>query len=215
MKEDLKLYAGIAIKSGLKWLFVACSGWILTLVFLIIVLIQQHGTGHGKMVVFFSQLASANWAALVVLLASPLFFFLYFVLANKIAIQTLIYNLWTKKGMDLIRPALSTALKRITSNVNWSKNLSDEAMLRARLLEASRRDKTISTNTKRVVTFSLKRIKLDDVDLQNEKLSLYDVLLDKLLQYFSTFAEPDFLLFWVLLILQILLFSAAQYLHQI
>jgi hypothetical protein len=201
MKEDLKLYAGIATKSVLKWLFIVCSGWILTLIFLIIMLFQYYGTGHGKV------------AALILVLLSVLFCFLYVVVANKVAIQTLIYDFWTKKGIQLVKPVLSTAVHQITNNQHWLKEVSNDAMLRARLIDASKNNKTTAKNTRRILVFSLKRIQLDDIDFQNEKLSLYDVLLDKLLQYFATFVEPDFLWFWVLLLLQVLLFSTAQYLH--
>jgi hypothetical protein len=211
MKEDVKLYALIAGKSALRWGLVVFAGVFFSLLFLIVLLVQYYGTGSGKFLVYFCNLWQTNLAAWVLIFCFPVFIFLYVVLANKIVIQSLVYELWSKKAVVYVEPALQRVVARITNNQQWMRDFSNKAMLRARILEAGKTDKTISSTSRKVLVFAFQRINLDDIDFSQEKLSLYDVLLTKLMQFISEMVEPGYVLVWLLLGLQTLLFVLAQY----
>lgn len=208
MKENIKLYAKISGKAFLKWLFVIVSGIVLTLILFLIILFTNSsgaGGGHGNAYAFILNLAVQDFFGFLLFIGTPVFIFLYFAIANKIGIQTIIYEIWTNKAVQFVEPAIKKIAEKITSKQNWVTTVSNEAMLRAKLLDANRNDKSNSTLNKRVLGYVFKKIKLDDIDFRDENLTLADILTLKLKNFISETTQPSFKLFWVLLVVQIVL----------
>jgi hypothetical protein len=84
-------------------------------------------------------------------------------------------------------------------------SVSDKAMLRAKLLDENRNDKSNSSLNRRVLGYVFKKIKLDDIDFRDENLTLTEVLTLKLKNFISETTKPSFTLFWVLVGVQFLL----------
>jgi len=214
MKEDIKLYGLLSGKSFFRWLFIAVSGIVLTVITFLIVLFQNistTGEDERKKVVFIVDLAMDNTGAFVLLLGAPLFIFFYIVLANKIAIHYMIFQIWKNKAINYVEPAVKQIVERANSQHNGTERIADSAMLKARLLQEIRQDKRTSPINKRVISYGLKKIRLDDIDFANEKVSLPTIISDKLKAYISETAEPGYLLFWLLLTIHIFLFVCSQY----
>ena len=214
MKEDIKLYARISGKSFFRWLFIAVSGMVLTVIFFLIILFQNistTGEDERKKTVFIVDLAMDNTGAFLLLLAAPLFIVLYVVLANKIAIHYMIFQIWKNKAINYVEPAVKNIVERATSQHTGTKKIADGVMLKARLLQETRQDKRTSPINKRVISYGLKKIRLDDIDFDNEKVSLPIIISDKLKAYISETTEPGYLLFWLLAGFQCLLFACSQY----
>lgn len=213
MHEDLKLYAKITGKALLKWALVVTSGLTLTIVFFFFILFQNSagaGGGHGSALAFVINLAAGNPCGFVLFAGAPVFTFLYFMVANKITIQSVIYDMWSKKASGFVEPTIKKIADRLTSKQNWINDVSNEALLRARLLDANKNEKTTSKTNKKVTNYILKKIRLDDIDFGNEKLSFANIISDKLKNYISEATKPSFLFFWLLFLLQIALFTCAQ-----
>lgn len=208
MNESIKLYAKISGKSFLKWLIVIITGIVVTMIFFFVILFTNAsgaGGGHGNALAFITNLAIQDFFGLLLFAGAPVFIFLYFSVANKIAIQTVIYEIWTNKAVQFVEPAIKKIAEKITSKQNWITTVSNSAMLRAKLLDENRNDKSNSTLNKRVLNYVFKRIKLDDIDFRNENLTLADIITLKIKNFISGIAEPSFKLFWVLLITQFVL----------
>lgn len=208
MKENIKLYAKISGKAFLKWLFVLLSGSIISAILFLIIFftnVSGAGGGHGNAYAFVINLAVQDLFGFLLFIGMPLFVFLYFAVANKIGIQTIIYEIWTNKAMQFVEPAIKKIADKITSKQNWMTSVSDQAMLRAKLLDENRNDKSNSSLNRRVLGYVFKKIKLDDIDFRDENLTLTEVLTLKLKNFISETTKPSFILFWVLVGVQFLL----------
>jgi hypothetical protein len=109
MKENIKLYAKISGKAFLKWLFVLLSGSIISAILFLIILftnVSGAGGGHGNAYAFVINLAVQDLFGFLLFIGMPLFVFLYFAVANKIGIQTIIYEIWTNKAMQFVEQQL-------------------------------------------------------------------------------------------------------------
>lgn len=208
MKESIKLYAKISGKAFLKWFLIVASGIVITLVFFFIILFSNAsgaGGGHGNPFALLISLALEDVFGLLLFAGAPIFIILYFLIANKVAIHTVIYEIWTNKAVVYVEPAVQKIAEKITSKQNWISTVSDQAMLRAKLLDANKNDKSTSTLNRRVLNYAFKKIKLDDIDFQNEKLTLADILTSKLKNFISESAKPSFNLYWILIGIQVVL----------
>ena len=214
MKEDIKLYARISGKSFFRWLFIAVSGIALTIVLFLVVLFQNistTGEDERKKTVFIIDLAMDNTGAFLLLAGAPIFILLYIILANKIAIHHMIFQIWKNKAVHYVEPAVKNIVERATSQHNGTIKVAHGAMLKARLLQENRQDKRTSPINKRVIGYGLKKIRLDDIDFANEKVSLTTIISDKLKAYISATAEPGYLLVWLLAGFQLILFACSRY----
>ncbi len=208
MKENIKLYAKISGKAFLKWLFVLVSGITITFILFLIILLTNAsgaGGGHGNAYAFVVNLAVQDFFGFLLFVGAPVFIFLYFAIANKVGIQTIIYEIWTNKAVQFVEPAIKKIAEKITNKQNWMTTVSDQAMLRAKLLDENRNDKSNSSLNRRVLGYVFKKIKLDDINFRDENLTLADILTLKLKNFISETTKPSFSLFWILVGIQILL----------
>ncbi|MBW1655064.1 hypothetical protein [Flavobacterium quisquiliarum] len=215
MKEEIKMMASISAKSSLKWLIVMVGGNIFTLILFFIILFQNAsfaGGGHGNAYAFIVGLLLNNICGFILFVGAPVFAFLYFVIANKVAIQQMIYLTWkNKKFSDYIDSKVVFLVDKITDSNRLVGTISNESMLRLKLLEANKNDKESSRIKKKIINYLFQKIKLDDIDFSREDLKLSQIVSVKLNQFISETVEPSLLFFWLLLLLQVVLFVIAQF----
>ncbi|MGE8339601.1 MAG: hypothetical protein ACN6OI_01090 [Flavobacterium sp.] len=215
MKEEIKVVAGISVKSSLKWLVIMIIGNLFTLILFLIILFQNAdfaGGGHGNAYAFLSGLFLNNIYGFILLAGAPVFAILYFLIANKAAIQQMIYRTWKNKVFaSYIDSKVVFLVDKLTASNNWSSAVSNKALLKMQLLEANRNDKESSKIKKKVINYLYQKINLDDVDFSNKDLKRSEVVSVKLNQFISEAVEPSLLFFWLLLLIQIVLFVAAQF----
>ncbi len=206
----IKTFTKIAAKAALKWSIVFGAGIIFSVVFLVVAWIQNSGLGDG----FFSLIKALllnNTAAFFLIFGSPVFMALYFVIANKVALQTAIHGIWKNKAEDFVTNRVKAIVNGITSRSDWANKISDGAMLRMRLLEANSNDPESSGLKKRVLKFGFKQIKLNDINLKDENVRLSDVIANRMSAFISEASEPSYLFFWILLGLQLVLLVISQF----
>jgi len=215
MKEEIKVVAGISAKSSLKWLVIMIIGNLFTLILFLIILFQNAdfaGGAHGNAYAFLSGLFLNNIYGFILLAGAPVFAILYFLIANKAAIQQMIYLTWKNKVFaSYIDSKVVFLVDKLTASNNWSSAVSNKALLKMQLLEANRNDKESSKIKKKVINYLFQKINLDDVDFSNKDLKRSEVVSVKLNQFISEAVEPSLLFFWLLLLIQIVLFVAAQF----
>ncbi|MBZ4033643.1 hypothetical protein K6T82_02625 [Flavobacterium sp. 17A] len=215
MKEEIKIVTAISAKSSLKWLVIMIIGNIFTLICFLIILFQNGsfaGGGHGNIYAFLSGLFLNNICGFILIAGAPIFAILYFLIANKAAIQQMIYLTWKNKGFaDFVNSKVVVLVDKLASSKNWTGTISNAAMLKLQLLEANRNDKESSKIKKKVIGYLFRKINLDDIDFSNKELKLSEVISIKLNQFISEAVEPSLLFFWLLLLFQVVLFIAAQF----
>ena len=215
MQEEIKIIAGISAKSSLKWLFVMISGNVFTVICFLMILFQNAdfaGGGHGNAYAFITGLFFNNICGFILFAGAPIFAFLYFLIANKAAIQQMIYLTWKNKTFaDYIDAKVILLTDKLVGANHWTTAMSNESMLRLKLLEANKNDKETSRIKKKIINYLFQKIKLDDVDFNKEDLKLSGIVSLKINQFISEAVEPSLLFFWLLLLLQIVLFVVAQF----
>lgn len=208
MKENFKIAAKIGGKTALKWIFIFVLGNIVTLITFLIALygnIELAGGGHGSIIALFLGLLTTNFFAFLLVFGAPVFLVLYFIIANKVSIQNAVYLLWQGKAGDYISNKVGNITKKITEKEGWRKNLSDKAMLKARILQLTKEDTDTSKLQRKVIGFGFKKIKLDEINFKDENLNLSDILIGKFNNFIAETAKPSLKLMWLLIIIQITL----------
>lgn len=212
--ENTKIAAKISGKIFLKWIFIFGLGNIVTFITFFIAIysnIEMAGGGHGNIIALFLGLLLSNLLAFLLVIGAPVFLVFYFMLANKISIETAIYLLWKSKMGDFISEKVGSIAKLITEKEGWSKDLSDKALLKAKVLQLIKNDKNTSKLQRKVIEYGLKKIQLDDIDFEEEHINLATILTTKFNNFVSQTVQPSLKLVWILAAVQILLLIASFY----
>lgn len=214
MKEEVKLMANITAKSSLKWITIVLLGNLVTLVCFFTILfenISYAGGGHGNVYAFFINLFFHNICGFLLLVGAPVFAIGYFMIANKVAIQSMIHQLWTNKMGSYLDAKVILLVDKITDSNKVANSISNESILRLQLLEANKRDHESSRIKKKAIGYFFSKIKLDDIDFSNKDLKLSEIISFKLNKFISETIQPSFFLFWLLLAFQLVLIVVAQF----
>ncbi|WCC44077.1 hypothetical protein PJW08_09695 [Tenacibaculum finnmarkense] len=206
MKENIKIAVKISGKTALKWIFIFSLGNIVTLITFLIALygnIGLSGGGHGSIIGLFTGLITTNIFAFLLIFGSPAFIAIYFVIANKISIQNAIYLLWEGKARNYISSKVENVTKKLTEKEGWKKELTDKAILKAKILQLTKNDNDTSKLQRKIINFGFNKIKLDEIDFQDENLNLSDFLTNKFNDFIAETTKPSLKLLWILIITQI------------
>ena len=202
MNENIKTFAKIGIKSTLKWFGIFAFGTGITILFFTLVLIQNRK---------FFELTTTNPAGFTTLISVPLFIFLYFIIANKYTIQNIIYSIWINKGHEFVEPLVNKIGTRITSKTNWTSEVSNQVLLRAKLINENANDIETPKMQRKILNYVIKKINLDDINFKDENLRLTDVLVLKIKSFISTVSKPSLTSFWIVVLVQIVIFTVSQF----
>jgi hypothetical protein len=206
VEENLKTAVKISGKTALKWILVFALGNIVTLITFLIALynnIELAGRGHGTIMIFPFVLLATNFLAFLLIFGAPVFLAIYFMIANKISIQTAIYLLSKGKAGNYISSKVGALTIKITEKEGWRKEFTEGAVLKAKILQLIKEDKGTSKLQCKVINFGFKKVKLDEIDFQDENLNLSDFLTNKFNDFVSETAKPSLKLFWIFIIIQI------------
>jgi len=213
MKENFKLAAKIGAKTLAKWGIFVGGGWLLSIICFLIVLFTNSGLAVGGdeagAIAFVANLFSKNIWGFVLFLGAPIFMTLYFMFANKMAIQNSLHLLWENKAGDYITSKVRSLVERLSASNNWAGKATDKTVIRAKMLDANRKNPDASKLQRTIINYGMKKVRLDDVDMQDENFKLSDLLADRFNEFISEAAKPSMAPFWILAIIQgVLLFLA-------
>ncbi|KAF2508809.1 hypothetical protein [Flavobacterium foetidum] len=214
MKEEIKIAARITAKTSLKWFTIILIGGFFTLICFLIILFQHIGMaggGHGSAYALTVDLFLNNICGFLLFAGAPAFAAGYFMIANKVAIQTMIHQVWENKMGKYIEDKVVMLVDKLTASHNLTNSISNSTILRLKLLEANKNDKETSMIKKRIIGYFFAKIKLDDIDFSNKDLKLSEIISFKLNRFISETIEPSFLFFWLLLAFQLILIIVAQF----
>ena len=161
MNENIKTFARIGTNSTLKWLGIFLLGILISLVLFTIVLVQN--------IKYFGFITN-NPAALILLIGTPFFIFIYLLIANKFSIQNVIYNIWINKGQEFVEPLVEKIGAKITSKSNWASEVSNQAKLKAKLISENASDMETPKIQRKILNYAIKKVQLDDINFKDENL---------------------------------------------
>ena len=210
MIEHIKLAAEIGGRTFLKWFMLVAVGSMLSLLCAAVVVFNNTGLGgggHGNALAFMINLFSANTTGFILLVGSPVFIVLYFLVANKIAIANTIYLVLKNKAGDMISAQVGRLVDGLTSGSTWLAKGSDAALLRAKLLQANMDDPNTSKLKRGVIKYGFNKIQLDDIDLQAGDTKLSTIVVGKVEHLMRETAKPSLKLFWMLVWVQLALLA--------
>ena len=209
----------------LAWLKVAIPGILFSIICLIVsIKLLSNNTGPvfsgagnsdaGAVVGFFVLMLNEFWSGLLLLASlGGLLFFLTF--ANKLAIQTAIYQTWKQKASDWIMNKFEAYLDKLNQRKISSKKPLDNAKdVKAEMLSMIKEDSTTSSLQKRVMRFILPKLYLDDVNFNDPELKLNTVIRTAVAGKLSDTLEPSLMWFWIVFAAQItIMILAVMYDH--
>lgn len=214
MKKEIITVATIGIKSALKWGFILFIGNLISVIIFFTVIYSNkeffggggHSNGFAAIFTFLTGLFSNNIFAFLSLVLLPAIVTIYFILANKTAIQNTIYLIWKGSTGDYISSKVKSILINITQNEGWRKEIANKARLKAKVMQATANDSNTSKIQRRVIKFGFKKMKLNDINFQDERLDIPETLTNRFNNFVTNTTRPSFLYFWILVIFQMTLF---------
>lgn len=214
MIENVKIFSKIAAKTFVSWFLVVAVGTIISFAFFLIILFEISGNaggGHGNVVAFLAGLFADNKTAFILFVGAPVFVILYFLIANKYATESAIYQIWKAKAENFVGEGVKKLTDRLLANVKTVDSISNESLLKVKLLDENRKNPETSRLKRNLISYIIKKIRLDDIDFSDKEVKLSDVVATKVNNFISENSEPSLKFFWILLIVQIVLFIISQF----
>ncbi len=208
MSSESKIYRSIGLKSAMAWSKIAFGGLIFSVIcFLagIMILFNSPEKENG-----FALVIKTEPYADALIVMSCIFVFLYFALASKHALQTALYSLWKNKLSDFILPKTLTYIEHISNALQpeWLKDVTNKAMIKIKLLDEVRKDKSINRIQRKALNLGFRKLKLDDMDFQQDQ-PLASIICLKINNTIASVSRPSMFLFWLLIGLQVVMLILA------
>ncbi|KML15412.1 MULTISPECIES: hypothetical protein [Burkholderia] len=221
--ENLRIISTISRRSMWAWIKTLLIGSAFVFTNIIVGLCltvnsQQHGiaaahvSGHAyplAMLLAISDLFRTNFFPSLLVLSGFLNVPLFIVLANKQAISTLIYNAHTLKLTDFLELKIQALINRVISRQpEFTKHIPNWRALRSKLIHENKSD-SMSWLFKKATNYCLRKIKMDDVNFSDPKLSYPEFISTKLKQFTQESLKPSMTFVWMACIANVLLIILA------
>lgn len=150
-----------------------------------------HTGGFGAVIGILYLFVADFWPMLLCTASLIVFPFLYFTLINKSIIHAALFQLWKKNLEGWFLTKIKGYSEKYFSGGNKLSNINDKATLKLKLISDVKNDKTNSRWQRKILSFLLKKIKLDDFDTNNPDIKLSDFLLLKATSFVENLGKPS------------------------
>lgn len=195
------------MKSGGLWVLLVICGVGVAVTFLCLAIYDAWATlgGGGKHagLEFLQSYAAKHLLAGISIFGSPIFIFLAFVVANKVAMQTVLFGLWSNKAVHHVEPVLRSSVESHFKNDDASRVAAKLKDIRSGLIKAAREDSIASKITIRVINHAIKKVDLDGIDPYQPDLNIGDVVTKRVVQFVEESTAPSLRPFWILIAVQV------------
>ncbi len=149
---------------------------------------------------------SKTWPG-ILLISSIIFSLIYVLIANKHALNTLLYQLWKNKLAYFIIPKVdSYVIKFSNLQPGWFQNLTTAASIKTKLLDELRKDKAVNKVQRIVLNYGFEKLKLSKMDFQQPEDAFKSLLIQQVRDKIDIFKRaPSCPIFWLIVSLQIIL----------
>lgn len=205
--EQLKIYASIAGSSFMRWLALVVSGLLLSLAGLVVSAFLL--SGHADLTGMPAILKQEFWAV-VLLLASLILPIAYVLLANRIALGRVLFQIFEYQLAPAVGNRIANLVGRlISSQAGVGNVIGNVSALRDKLVAMSSEESTLHKLQHRILRYGLTRARLDDIDFRRTDLNLPEVVAGRVVDALKAGAEPTYLTFWVVAAGHLALFAFA------
>jgi hypothetical protein len=207
--DQIKFYVKLAGTSLLRWLMLSGIGLVLSIIGIVVgvVLLGNNvGAGYhggrsgsviGALVGILTLFQDEFWTALL-LVGSVGFVAIYVLVANKISLGFVLSRLFENKLSPIIGVKVSSLVGAfIDRQPGFAKALKGVSTLRGKLIDSAKQDATLNKLQRKVICAGLKKVRLEDIDLQQQNLNLPEVISNRVVQELQAVAEPSYKLFWI------------------
>lgn len=210
MKENFKYFAKlsrIAIISFLKINILTAFSTVIVVIIEFFLLTKNIDVGHSAhassipfLILTFGVRPIGSILWFLTCIGSP---FIFFVLGNKYIISKLTNRLINDKSESLINPLLEKVLLKFQMNQpEILKNTGDYSLNKLKIIQEIKNDKTENKWLKKIIVFGMQKIKLNDIDFNQENQNFYDIIKVKTIQSLKSISEPSKKLIWITFIVQ-------------
>lgn len=127
---------------------------------------------------------------------------MFVALGNKYAVNKVINKIINDNAESSIQPVIEKIFVKLKhSQPNLIKKGADLSMIQLKLIDQTKRE-TENKWIKRVICFGIEKVKLDDVDLAKEELTIEDIFKQKLYFSLKNVSAPSMQKIWYLALLQ-------------
>lgn len=210
MKENLKYIAKLSTTAIISFLKINILATFSTIIvgiigfFLLTKNINAGNSGHASpfpfllMTFLAHPLGSILWY--LICIGSP---FLFFALGNKYILQKLANKVITDKSESLINPLLERILQKFkTKQPEVLKNAGNFSLNKLKLIQEIKNDQSENKWLRKIIVFGMKKIKLDDVDFNQENQNFFDIIKVKTIQSLKNISKPSRKLIWITIAIQ-------------
>ena len=186
--DQLGFYVKLASKSLLRWLVLSGSGFLLSAI------------GIGVAIFLFGNNSTGlRWGVwtVLLLLASVGFIAIYIVVANKVSLGFMLFQLLENKLSPVIGDKVAVLVSSLIDRQPGFLNALKGPVLRAGMLDAANGDTTLNKVQRRVIRFGLEKVRLEDINFQEENMNLPAVISGRVLSELEAAAQPGYRLFWL------------------
>ncbi|QWX84149.1 hypothetical protein H0I23_00430 [Cellulophaga sp. HaHaR_3_176] len=150
-----------------------------------------HTGGAGAAIGLLSLFVIDFWPMLLCITSLLLFPFLYFSIINKSIVHASLFKLWKKNLEGWFITKIKEYSAKYFSGENKASIINDKATLKIKLIQDIQNDKTNSRWQRKIFSFILKKVKLDDFDATQPDAKLSDFIVEKAINFVSDLGEPS------------------------
>lgn len=212
MNEHLKYYGKLSLSAVFSLVKINLMGWgtmLITALIGFFALIGSVDFGHAghltgeSYALILVTMRPVGCSLLALLILSPIF---YIVFGNKYVLQKVIYRIVKDKSQDTILPLLDNVINKLRDKQPdaFQKGM-NYALVKVKLIQQMQQE-TENKWQRRICSYALKKIRMDDVDLSQENMDAAEVIRMKTHQYLQSVEKPSRMAIWILFMLQWLFF---------
>jgi len=219
--DQIKFSIKVASTSLVRWLALSGSGLVLSIIGIAVgfmLLGNNAGSGYhgvrsgsmvGVVIGILTLFQDDPWPALL-LIGSFLFIAVYILLANKISLSFVLFQLVENKLSPFIGDKVSSLLSAIIDKQpGWIQTVKGVSSFRERLINSANMDNTLNKVQRRAIRFGLKKCRLDDIDFQQPNLDLPAHISKRVVQALQDATQPGYKPFMVAVVVHAALFVLA------
>lgn len=196
MKEQVKYFTKITSNAIFSFIKINLLGSVNTLICCVIgSFLLSANVGHAAhtnsgalvLLVFFTS-KPIGTILLVLIFLAPI---LYVIIGNKYIISKVIHRLIKDKSESTITPLLDRVLTKFKNNQPDGIRIgADMGLAKIKLLDQVKSE-TDNKLLKKVLSFGLKKIKLDEIDLSQKNINFKEVIKTKIITALHNTTEPS------------------------
>jgi len=188
--SNIKLIATTSTKSIFRWLSIFIPGFSLGMIFFIVSLFLLYDSGDGghathtgsfmSLILEFLRLAITDPFPFALCVMSVAMIPLSYIMATKFSLNAAFYDIWNGSLKEWFFAKIIDYVEIAKSNSNILNSTDNFVTNKVRIIQAIREDEESSSFQKKLLTFIMKKIFLEDADFSDPNVKYSDIIIKRL-----------------------------------